>query len=321
MGTFTALTDADVAAIAAAFDVGPVRGWTAIPAGTINSNFAVDAAAGRFFLRVNEDKRPDDVEYEAALVAALAGAGVRTPVPRAARDGRRHAAHAGKLISLFPWVDGEHRCAAGVTAAHARAVGAALAGLHRAGAPLAAAFDRAGIYGFDAIAARYRGFRQLTDPVLAPAIVAIGEELAWLGARADARAALPRGIIHGDLFRDNVLFDDAAAPILIDFEQASSGALAYDLAVCLNAWCFGDDLDPALVRAMVDGYRDARPLAPQELAGLAAECRAAAMRFTVTRITDVYLRETVATRDFRRYLARLRRWRALGADGLAAWLA
>jgi homoserine kinase type II len=129
---------------------------------------------------------------------------------------------------------------------------------------------------------------------------------------------LPRGPIHADLFRDNVLFDDAGSvAALIDFEQACVGSLAYDLAVLLNAWCFGDDFDPALSRAMVDGYRAVRPLPPADREALYIECRGAAARFAVTRITDVHLQTTSSTKDFRRYLARLARWQSASRAGFA----
>jgi homoserine kinase type II len=104
---------------------------------------------------------------------------------------------------------------------------------------------------------------------------------------------------------------------LLDFEQASTGAWIYDLAVCLNAWCFAGALSPALVRAMVGGYRGVRELEADEYALLYVEARAAAMRFTVTRITDVHLPgSALPGKDFREFLGRLESWRSLGAEAL-----
>jgi len=311
MATFTQLDDADIADIAGAFALGNVRKWAPIAAGTINSNFWVLSDAGRFFLRINEGKSEADVRYEAELVAALASAGVPTPVPLTAADDAPFARWQGKLASLFPWVGGGHRCQASVTGTDAAAVGGALAALHVAGESLAPRFERAGIYTFGDIVRRFDGFRDHRDPALAPAIDELAAEVDWLGARADARAGAARGIIHADLFRDNVLFGDAGVAALIDFEQACTGSFAYDLAVLINAWCYGDDFDPDLVRAMIAGYRSTRPLGPADAAALPVELRAAAMRFTVTRITDVHLQETSSTKDFRRYLRRLLRWREL----------
>ena len=120
MGTFTVLDDADVAAIAHAFDLGPVSGWRAIAAGTINSNFAVTAGGARWFVRVNEGKTVDDVAWEAALCRHLAGQ-APVPVPRLTRDGAAFATHRGLLVSAFAWLPGEHREA--VSIADARATG------------------------------------------------------------------------------------------------------------------------------------------------------------------------------------------------------
>ncbi len=314
MARFTQLDDAEVRALAAAFGVGPLTGWREVVAGTINSNFEVSTAVGRFFLRINEGKAEADVAYEAELVTALAARGVATPLPlRAAADGRPFVAFGKRFASLFPWVDGVHRELGQVGAADCTAVGEALARLHLAGLELGPAHHRDGIYTFAAICERFAGLRDSGDPELARAIAVISDEIAWLEARADERAAAPRGIIHGDLFRDNVLFTPSGAASLIDFEQASTGALVYDLAVCVNAWCFADAFDDVLITALVDGYDDVRPLGPAERALLHVEARAAAMRFTITRITDVYLPKVdLPGKDFRRYLARLEQLRARG---------
>lgn len=312
MGRFTQLDDAEVRALAAGFGVGPVTGWREVVAGTINSNFELTTPAGRFFLRINEGKAEADVAYEADLVSALAARGVPTPLP--VRAGDRAYLRAGqRLASLFPWVDGHHRHLGEVRPADAGAVGAALARLHLAGLELGPEHHRDGIYTFAAICERFAGFRDHPDAALAPAVPVIADEIAWLQARAGERAAAPHGIIHGDLFRDNVLFDGTGAATLIDFEQASTGALVYDLAVCVNAWCYVDDFDDALITALVGGYQAVRPLDARERALLWVEARAAAMRFTVTRITDVHLPGVdLPGKDFRRYLHRLQRLRARG---------
>ena len=119
---------------------------------------------------------------------------------------------------------------------------------------------------------------------------------------------LPRGLIHGDLFRDNVLWQGDRIAALLDFESASEGALAYDLMVTALAWCFGDALDQALLRAMIDGYESVRPLSASERAALVTEGSAAALRFTITRITDYAMRVTGEPRvikDWRRFAMRL----------------
>jgi homoserine kinase type II len=316
VATFTSLVDRDLDALADAFDLGPVRGWRPIAAGTINSNFDLEAAAGRFFVRVNEGKAEADVAWEAALVTDLAAAGVATPSPRRTRSGEPFARHrvgdSDRLVSVFPWVDGHHLAADAVTYDDTQAVGAALARLHLAGATIPAARHRPSIYAYPRIKERFAGFAGTADPALAHAVAVIADEIAWLDARADARAALPGGIIHGDLFRDNVLFDGGRVVALIDFEQASAGTFLYDLSVTVNDWCWqGGAFETALVATMVAGYAEVRPLSEAEHALFHVEARAAAMRFTVTRITDVHLAGVdKPDKDFRDYLARLEALRA-----------
>ena len=314
MGTFTTLDDADVAAIADGFALGAVRRWRAIAAGTINSNFDVDTDGGRVFVRVNEGKAVGDVAWEGELVAALAARGVPAPVPLLAPGGARFLRHRELLVSAFPWRPGAHRTAGTVTEADAAAVGDVLARMHLAGLELPRAMRRPSIYDHAHIRGRFERFRDAADPALAEAVALIGEELAWLDRQAPARAAATAGIIHGDLFRDNVLFDDGALVGVLDFEQASGGSLAYDLAVAINDWAWSRAPRPAVQRALVAGYERVRPLPPADRAALAIELRAAAIRFTVTRITDVYLPGIAnPDKDFRDFLARAVHWRAAAA--------
>jgi homoserine kinase type II len=313
VGVFTRLGDAELGDIAAAFSLGALRAWRPIAAGTINSNFAAVTQRGRWFVRVNEGKAEADVAWEARLVEALAAGGLVTPPPLPAADGRPYAplaGAAGKWVSVFPWRSGGHLAASAVTAAHAAALGEALAALHEIGAALPAAWRRGSIYDHDHLVARYRGFAASEDPALARAIEVLGEELAFAEAAAPIRRAATAGIIHGDLFRDNVLWEGELITAVLDFEQASGGSLAYDLAVCINDWCWDAAPRPELTRALLAGYQRRRPLPDADRAALPVELRAAAARFTITRITDVYLaRVDNPDKDFRAFLARCEAWR------------
>ena len=276
MATFTTLRPEEVDAIAAEFGMGQVTECTAIAEGTINSNFSVVTDKGRYFVRVNEGKTEADVAYEAKLVTAVAGSGVSTPVPLAV-SGDGYARVEGHLVSVFPWVEGTHQPRDAVTATHASAVGAALAQLHAA-ALTHSDLERAGIYTSDDIVRRFETFRGSDDPDLAPAIATLSDEFDWQKTVADRRADATTGIIHGDLFRDNVLFRDNTVAALLDFEQASSGSLAYDLAVCINAWCFTECFVPLLMAALVRGYEGVRPLTKGDRDALFVEARASAAR-------------------------------------------
>ena len=317
MGVFTQLGRAELCEIAEAFDLGEVIGFQTIAAGTINTNFRIDTARGRFFVRVNEGKAEVDVAWEARLVEALAIGGVRTPPPVPARDGRPYAPllHTRKWVSVFPWRAGKHLGPGEVTPENAAELGAQLAKLHLVGREVPAAWRRGSIYSHDHLITRFARIESSLDPALARAIEILSEELTIASHARAARARATEGIIHGDLFRDNVLWENGEVAAILDFEQASGGSLAYDLGVCINDWCWDNGPRIDLVKALVGGYRQVRELTPGDREALPIEVRAAAARFTVTRITDVYLaRVDNPEKDFRAFLARSEAWRgpALG---------
>ena len=324
MGVFTRLADADLAQIASTFELGTVGASEVIAAGTINSNFAVETERGRWFVRVNEGKSEVDVGWEARLVDALAAGGVVTPAPLPARDGRPYAAlesARGKWVSVFPWRSGGHLAADEITVESAAGLGSELAALHLAGLELPASWRRGSIYDHDHLVARYRRFADTIDPALARAIEVIADELAYLSRGRGLRRRATTGIIHGDLFRDNVLWQGDRLVAILDFEQASGGSLAYDLAVCINDWCWLGAPRFDLVQALLAGYQTRRPLTDGDRAALPVEVRAAAMRFTITRITDVYLARVVnPEKDFRAFLARCEAWRGPALGQLTALL-
>ena len=323
MGTFTQLDDEDARAIARALDLGTPGQLTPIAAGTINSNFALDTDRGRWFVRVNEGKSAEDCGWEAALVVDLAADGLPVAVPRAAPDGRRFFAHRGLLVSAFAWQAGRHRAPSEVSLGDATAIGETLARMHVAASARPRSTWRDGIYQYADIVARFEGFRDSTDPALAHAIEVLGDEFAWLTGQAGVRAAAGHGVIHHDLFRDNVLWDDGRLVAILDFEQAARGSFVYDLAVAVNDWCWdpgrgaGRELRADVARAMIDAYDRAHPRSPADRAALPVELRASAARFTVTRITDVHLRQVDnPDKDFRAFLARVEHWRGAGLGEL-----
>jgi homoserine kinase type II len=300
-----------------AYALGELLRLEPIPAGSVNSNFAVELGGGRFFLRLYEEQGRAGAQAEARMLVRLAAGGVPTPAPIARRDGGLVSEAGGKPAALFPWRAGGMRCQAGVTEADASRVGGALARMHVVGVELERAPGR-----FEAadLARRLDAIAASGDARFAPLVPGLRAELDAWAARRDP--SLPGGLVHGDLFRDNVLWSgDGAVAALLDFESASDGVLAYDLAVTLLAWCFGDAFDPALGRAMIAGYASVRPLGPAERRGLRAECAFAALRFTITRITDYAMRVTAGPRvvkDWRRFRARLDTFAAMTDGEVAA---
>lgn len=299
-------------------DVVGVRG---ILAGSVNSNYALELAdEGRVFLRVFEEQAQAAASGEARLLDHLASAGVPTPRPLLRNDGAAAsfiASHHGKPVAVFPWVDGEILCQRRVTKSSASRVGEALARVHVAGA----SFQDAPASRFDAqrLATRLREIdRSAAGGELARTIDDLTRRLDEMPPRAPETA----GVIHGDLFRDNVLWRGEEIAALLDFESASRGSAAFDLGVTLLAWCYGDDLDPGLSRALASGYCAVRPLAEDERRALHDEARFAALRFAITRITDFELRprESGVYKDYRRFLGRLSALDRLGPDGLTTFL-
>ncbi|MES1164309.1 MAG: homoserine kinase, partial [Verrucomicrobiota bacterium] len=288
MAEWRRLAAADVQAILRAFGIAGYRAHHPIAVGTINTNVRVETDGQPLFLRINEGKSRGDVEREAEIVSWVAARGVPTPQPHRTPRGQPFVSWQDQLASLFPWVTGRTLARAELTPGHAAAAGRALAQLHLAGA--AHPDRRGGRYEPEEIDRRLATVGALAQPELAPAVATLQPELRALAV--ERRPQLPSGIIHGDLFVDNVLFhDDGTLSALLDFEQASWGRWAYDLAVAALAFGFGaDDFRADVTRALLNAYAAVRPPTADERAGFGAELRFAACRFAVTRITDVHLK-------------------------------
>lgn len=316
---FTQLDTAAAAELAAHFGLGAVHAMAGIEAGTVNSNYRLDTEGGRVFVRINEGKAPTDVRFEAELVAHLGARGVRTPAPLCARDGAPWATLPVGLVTVFPWVAAQPACARALTDAQAHAAGGLLAAIHDGQRGFTG--QRADRYALPALAARLAALPALSGDA-ARARDVIAARFAIASAGDVARAALPAGVIHQDLFVDNVLEGDGA-PWAIDFEQAVRGPFVYDLAVALCAWSYDDTFAWSRAAALVAGYQVRRALMPDERAALHGEALRAAARFCLTRLTDVELDPRVSAaqkqrKSFRRYLARHDALAALDAAGFAA---
>ena len=285
--------------------------------GSVNSNFKLTAADGRrFFLRIYEEQDMAGALAEAELLAALERHGVPTAPPVPSRAGSPAIAYLGKPVAVYPWVSGDIRCQAGVSPTDAEQVGSALARVHVVGRDLRVPEGR-----FQ-IANLYQRLDQVARAA-SPELALAGQGIRARLERAERErdTALPRGLIHGDLFRDNVLWDSDRIAALIDFESASDGPLLFDLLVCVFAWCYTDEFVPELLSAMLAGYVRIRPLTRREIGAVKSEAAVACLRFATTRITDFSMRAApgaAPARDFRRFLARLE---AVEAGALDAELA
>jgi homoserine kinase type II len=283
MAVYTHLAAEELAELIAHYDVGQLVSAKGIAEGVSNSNWLVETTAGRFILTLYERRiETRDLPFFLGLLDHLSAKG--SPVPRTIhdRDGqafRMVGAKAAALIEFLPGVSIERP-----SAAQARAVGAALAGIHLAASDyrgertnelsVAAWRDLASDCGDDGLAS--------IDPLL-PALVV--DELRLFAERWPDD--LPAGVIHADLFPDNVLMLGSEVCGLIDFYFACDDFFAYDLAVTHAAWCFsGDAFRADVAAALMDGYESVRPLSEAERAALPLLARGASMRFLMTRAYD-----------------------------------
>jgi homoserine kinase type II len=283
MAVYTEVTDTDVAAFLADYDLGTVLSLKGIAEGVENSNYLLVTTAGRYILTLYE-KRVDesDLPFFLGLMEHLAARGIACPEPIAAKTGHCLGRLAGRPAVVVSFLDGlwPRR----IQTWHCGQLGEALARMHEAGADFAMRrpndLSLAGWHGLaDSCLDR-------ADEVRPGLAAGIRHELAALdGAWPDD---LPVGLIHADLFPDNVFFRDDRLSGLIDFYFACTDMLAYDLAVCLNAWCFEDDgaFNVTKAHRLLSGYRERRALSAREIAALPILARGSALRFLLTRLYD-----------------------------------
>lgn len=280
--------------------VGELIDHAGIAAGMQNSNYFVTTAGGRFVLTLFERIAPAVLDFYLALQDHLAARGLPCPRPLADGAGRHCRSLAGQPAALFNCLPGA--AVEQPTPDHCRRLGQTLAELHRAGADFPAPLPNP----------CGAAWRRATGEQLLPLLAAderalLADELAFQAAQD--WSALPRGVIHADLFRDNALWDEAGRLTgVLDFYFAGEDALLFDLAVAVNDWC-GDETAQA---ALLAGYAAGRPLTAAEQAAWPAVRRAAALRFWLLRLEARHrprAGEVVTIKDpehFRRLLARLR---------------
>lgn len=288
MAVYTEVSDEALRAFLAEYELGELLAYRGIAEGVENSNYALKTARGDFILTLYEKRvDPTELPWFLGLMRHLAAQGIACPEPVAARDGEALRHLAGRPAAICTFLAGVWPRR--VRQEHMAPLGQALARLHEAGRGFAA--ERPNALGPGGWAPLLEGCRAGGD-TLRPGLVAeLDQQLA--GILADWPAGLPRGHIHADLFPDNVFFLDGPdrrprLSGLIDFYFACTEFLAYDIAVCLNAWCFDADLafNVTRSRALLAGYEAHRPLTRDERAALPVLCRGAAIRFLLTRLYD-----------------------------------
>ncbi|MBN9060941.1 MAG: homoserine kinase [Rhizobiales bacterium 65-9] len=283
MAVYTEVADDELARFVANYDVGALLSAKGIAEGVENSNYLLRAEKAFFILTLYEKRvREEDLPFFITLMEHLNARGVTCPLPVRNRAGEALGRLAGRPAAMVTFLDGMGVRRPAV--AHCAAVGEALARLHVAGRDFP--MRRRNGLTVDAWRPLFDRARDRADEVSpglgARAAVALAElENNW-------PADLPVGVIHADLFPDNVFFIGSKLSGLIDFYFACTDCLAYDLAICLNAWCFEPDASFNLTKgqAMIAGYQRVRALEGAEIAALPVLCRGAALRFMLTRLVD-----------------------------------
>jgi homoserine kinase type II len=313
MAVYTEVGDAELYAFLRAYDLGALLSFKGIAEGVENSNFLLRAEAGTFILTLYEKRVAEaDLPFFLALMEHLAGRGINCPLPVKARDGealRRLAGRPAVIVSFLEgvWVRRPQP-------SHCAALGAALAAMHAAGRDFPGRRANAlSLAGWQTLAQSTRARGDEVDPTLT---ATIASEIDQLGKNWPA--TLPAGVIHADLFPDNVFFLDGRLSGLIDFYFACNDLLAYDLAICLNAWCFEPDgaFNVTKGRALIRAYEGVRPLEAAEREALPMLARGAALRFLLTRLHDwlsVPAGALVTPKDPLEYLRKLRFHQKVGS--------
>ncbi len=290
MAVYTEVTDEALRAFLAEYALGELLAFRGIAEGVENSNYALRTSAGDFILTLYEKRvDPQELPWFLGLMRHLAAAGLACPQPVAAQDGEALRKLAGRPAAICTFLPGVWPRR--VRPEHCAPLGDALARLHAAGADFEPTRRNAlGPQGWAPLLDKCRAEGDAVQPGL---IAQLDAQLADILAQWPAAGALPVGHIHADLFPDNVFFleDEARRPRvsgLIDFYFACTDLLAYDIAICLNAWCFEQDgaFNVTKAAALLAAYQRVRPLAAAERAALPVLCRGAAMRFLLTRLYD-----------------------------------
>lgn len=313
MAVYTEVSDEELAAFIGSYDLGDLLSYKGIAEGVENTNYLVHTEAGPHILTLYEKRvsRPD-LPFFLGLMEHLADAGLNCPLPVRDRQGEMLRELEGRPAAVITFLEGVW--IRRPRPEHCNAVGGALARMHLAGE----GFSRKRLNALSVGAWRplYEACGDDADMISTGLAGEIEAELDTL--ERGWPTGIPEGIIHADLFPDNVLFLRDRISGFIDFYFACNDILAYDIAICLNAWCFEPDasFNVTKARALLNAYARVRPLSGEEIAALPILARGAALRFLLTRIYD-WLNTSedvfVKPKDPLEYVRRLRFHKAISS--------
>jgi len=306
MAIYTVLTKKDIIKIVDEFVLAELVSFMGIKSGSVNTHYLIETKRGRFFAKIDEVKSEVEVKQELDLLFHLRKQNFPCPQPLKTKTGRFHIEVQGKCLTVSRHIEGAELTVEAISSIHLNALGHTLANLHLIGRSYKKGIDNR--FGFNRIVSIYRDVRRQLPSHLKNIIRVLDDEFGYLENYLDNN--LPKGTIHGDLFPDNVKFKSNRLTGVMDFEAACRGKLIYDLATAVNALCFLDDrYQIDRFEALISGYESLRPLSLPEWDSFPNELRFSALRFTVTRIKDFYLRNTDDNqrvyKDFKEFYDRL----------------
>lgn len=283
MAVYTHLTSSDISALLEHYDIGELQHMQGIAEGVENSNFLITTTQNKYILTLYEKRvQAEDLPYFLGIMEWLADRNIPCPRPLHRRDGALFAEFHGKQAAIVSFLNGKSISTA--NARHMSELGEHMARMHQAaeGYTLSRANDLS-IMGWEQIAKKILPQLDRIHPGLAELVET---ELAFL--KQEWPKALPSGVIHADLFKDNVFFEGDALTGIIDFYFACNDFFMYELAIVLNAWCFPihHEFNVTLAANLLKGYHGVRAISEDELEALPVLARGAALRFLLTRAHD-----------------------------------
>lgn len=315
MAVYTEVPDEELAGFLADYDAGTLLSFKGIAEGVENTNYIVHTDRGSYILTLYEKRvDPQDLPFFLDLMEHLSDKGVTCPVPLHDRKGQALSTLCGRPAALMTFLEGVWVRKPHVE--HCRALGSTMAAMHKAALDFSG--ERRNALSVDDWRPIFASVADRADTLQAGLAEEMEAEITFL--EANWPEDLPTGIIHADMFPDNVFFLNSRLSGIIDFYFACRDALAYDIAVCLNAWCFEPDLsfNVTKARAMLTAYAGRRRLTDAEYAAMPLLARGAAMRFFVTRLYD-WLNHPpgafVRPKDPLEYAKRIRFHRSVGSTG------
>jgi len=283
LAVYTDITETDLKHFLAQYDVGELTSYKGIAEGVENSNFLLHTTKDPLILTLYEKRvEKSDLPFFLGLMQHLSERGLSCPLPLPRRDGELLGELSGRPAALISFLEG--MWLRKPEAKHCREVGKALAGMHLAGEGFE--IKRPNALSLEGWKVLWEKSAERADEVEIGLEQEITAELAFL--QAHWPKDLPAGVIHADLFQDNVFFLGDELSGLIDFYFACNDLLAYDVSICLNAWCFEKDGSYNVTKgsALLEGYCSVRPLSEAERDALPVLARGSALRFFLTRLYD-----------------------------------